>query len=51
MSSSNSTISSNLKVFASPERYVQGRDATKCLGDEMKKLNMKGPVIVISSGM
>lgn len=43
-------IMSDLKVFASPERYVQGRNATEQLGAEMKKLGMKEPVIVVSSG-
>jgi glycerol dehydrogenase len=38
-----------LQVFASPERYVQGRNATSQLGSEMKKLGMKGPVVVVSS--
>jgi glycerol dehydrogenase len=42
--------SSTLKVFASPERYVQGRNATEHLGTEMKKLAMKGPVVIVSSG-
>eukprot|EP00521_Asterionellopsis_glacialis_P012780 CAMPEP_0195305112 /NCGR_PEP_ID=MMETSP0707-20130614/35696_1 /TAXON_ID=33640 /ORGANISM="Asterionellopsis glacialis, Strain CCMP134" /LENGTH=372 /DNA_ID=CAMNT_0040369137 /DNA_START=37 /DNA_END=1155 /DNA_ORIENTATION=+ len=39
----------DLKVFASPERYVQGRNATEQLGAEMQKLNMKGPVVVVST--
>ena len=43
-------IMSDLKVFASPERYVQGRNATEQLGAEMKKLGMKEPIIVVSSG-
>ena len=43
------TSSHLLKVFASPERYVQGPNAMKYLGNEMKKLNMKGPVLVVSS--
>ena len=38
-----------LKVFASPERYVQGPNAMQYLGNEMKKLDMKGPVLVVSS--
>ena len=42
-------MSTKLKVFASPERYVQGRNAVEELGSEMKKLDMKGPVVVISS--
>jgi glycerol dehydrogenase len=43
------TAVTDLKVFASPERYVQGRNATQQLGAEMKKLGMKGPVIIVSS--
>jgi glycerol dehydrogenase len=43
-------MSSELKVFASPERYVQGRNATDHLGAEMKKLCLKGPVVVVTSG-
>ncbi|CAB9517818.1 Glycerol dehydrogenase [Seminavis robusta] len=41
--------SNNLKVFSSPERYVQGRNATHQLGNEMKKLAMKGPVVVVTT--
>ena len=40
---------SDLKVFASPERYVQGRGASKHLGAEMQKLGIKGPVVVVAS--
>jgi glycerol dehydrogenase len=39
-----------LKVFASPERYVQGRNATDHLGAEMKKLDLMGPVVIVTSG-
>ena len=42
-------MSSELKVYASPERYVQGRNATDHLGSQMKKLSMKGPVVVVTS--
>jgi glycerol dehydrogenase len=38
-----------LKVFASPGRYVQGRNATTRLGSEMKQLGMQGPVCLVSS--
>lgn len=45
-----SSPKNTLKVFASPERYVQGRDATSQLGSEMKKLSMQGPVVIVTSG-
>lgn len=38
-----------LEIFASPERYVQGRNALAELGNEMGKLGMEGPVILVSS--
>ena len=38
-----------LQVFGSPERYVQGQNAIAQLGSEMKKLGMKGPVVIVSS--
>eukprot|EP01083_Nonionella_stella_P060821 158619_1 len=41
---------SALKVFGSPEKYVQGPYATVYLGSEMKKLGMQGPVVTVSSG-
>ncbi len=44
-----SSTSSDLKVFASPERYVQGKDATAHLGEEMKKIGLEGPVLIVSS--
>lgn len=37
-----------LSIFAAPSRYVQGRNATKFLGQEMKKLGLEGPVLVIA---
>ena len=40
---------SNLKVFGSPEKYVQGPNATAFIGEEMKKLGMKSPCVVIST--
>ncbi|GFH45773.1 glycerol dehydrogenase [Chaetoceros tenuissimus] len=42
-------MSNNLKVFGSPEKYVQGSDATAFIGEEMKKLGLKSPVVVVSS--
>lgn len=41
---------SNLKVFGSPEKYVQGPNATAHIGEEMKKLGLQGPAVVVSSG-
>jgi glycerol dehydrogenase len=41
---------SHLMVFASPERYVQGRNATSQLGEEMRKLGMEGPIVILTSG-
>eukprot|EP01083_Nonionella_stella_P037785 102990_1 len=41
---------SALKVFGSPEKYVQGPNATSHLGSEMKKLGLQGPVVVVSTG-
>lgn len=40
---------SRLKTFGSPEKYVQGRNATAHIGIEMKKLGMKSPVVVVST--
>lgn len=37
-----------LAVFCSPERYVQGRDATAELGAQMKELKCAGPVLVVA---
>ena len=42
-------MSNNLKVFGSPEKYIQGSDATAYIGEEMKKLGLKSPVVVVSS--
>ena len=30
-----------LSVFCAPERYVQGKDATQLLGEEMQKLGLE----------
>lgn len=46
---SNNGSSNRLKVFGSPERYVQGRNAIAHIGTEMSKLGMKGPVVIVSS--
>eukprot|EP01083_Nonionella_stella_P071537 192183_1 len=40
---------SDLKTFASPENYVQGKDAISYLGEQMIKMDLKGPVLVVSS--
>jgi hypothetical protein len=32
---------SDLKIFGSPEKYVQGNKATAFLGEEMKKLGLQ----------
>ena len=37
-----------LSIFCAPARYVQGRNATVALGDEMKKLGLPGPVFVLA---
>lgn len=39
-----------LSVFCSPSRYVQGRNATAELGDQMKKCGLAGPAYLIASG-
>jgi glycerol dehydrogenase-like iron-containing ADH family enzyme len=38
-----------LGVFCAPGRYVQGRDATEQLGDEMAKIGLEGPALIVSS--
>lgn len=38
-----------LSVFASPARYVQGRDATADLGRQITHLNLPGPALVIAT--
>lgn len=40
---------SDLKIFSSPENYVQGKDAISYLGEIMAKMDLKGPVLVVSS--
>lgn len=37
-----------LSVFCSPSRYVQGKNATTCLGREMAGLGLPGPVFLIA---
>lgn len=38
----------NLAVFASPGRYVQGRNATAKLGEQMKLCGLEGPVVILA---
>ncbi len=37
-----------LSIFCAPARYVQGRDATSYLGQEIKKLGLSGPLAIIA---
>lgn len=38
-----------LNVFCAPARYVQGRDATRSLATELKRLGLSGKALVIAS--
>lgn len=38
-----------LSIFCSPSRYVQGRDATAQLGEQMAVLGLHGPAFVLAS--
>lgn len=38
-----------LNVFCSPARYVQGRDATRALASELKRLGFSGKALIIAS--
>ncbi|MGD9542896.1 MAG: glycerol dehydrogenase [Methylocystis sp.] len=38
-----------LKVFCSPARYVQGRDATRALASELSRLGVAGGALIIAS--
>ncbi len=38
-----------LNVFCSPARYVQGRDATARLGEQMTTLGLTGPAYIVAS--
>lgn len=35
-------------MFCSPERYVQGKDATKQLGSQMKAIGLEGPALLVA---
>jgi len=37
-----------LSVFCSPSRYTQGRNATASLGEEIVKLGLEGPALIIA---
>ncbi|MEP7362096.1 MAG: glycerol dehydrogenase [Acidobacteriota bacterium] len=37
-----------LSVFSSPSRYTQGPDATSSLGQEMARLGLPGPVLIVA---
>lgn len=38
-----------LSIFCSPSRYVQGRDATAALGEQMAALGLHGPAYLLAS--
>lgn len=38
-----------LHVFSSPARYVQGRDATRALPEELKRLGLTGKAMMVAS--
>jgi glycerol dehydrogenase len=37
-----------LSVYCSPARYTQGRHATRALGEELKKLGLTGPALILA---
>src|SRR5580658_9197673 len=37
-----------LSVFSSPGRYTQGRNATAALGQEMVRIGLAGPVLIVA---
>ncbi|MBI3304329.1 MAG: iron-containing alcohol dehydrogenase [Deltaproteobacteria bacterium] len=37
-----------LAVFCSPSRYTQGKNATAALGEEMTKLGLRGPALIVA---
>lgn len=39
-----------LAVFGCPGRYVQGRNATAQLGEQLKKVGIESPVVILASG-
>jgi len=38
-----------LSVFCAPSRYVQGRDATAALGEQLVHLGLRGPALIVAS--
>lgn len=40
-----------LAIFASPGKYVQGRDATAQLGALLKKMGIGSPVLILASNV
>lgn len=36
-----------LQVFCAPSRYTQGRNATACLGEEIRNLGLEGPALIV----
>lgn len=38
-----------LSVFSSPSRYTQGKNATAQLGEEMSRLGLEGPALIVAS--
>lgn len=41
----------SLAVFGCPARYVQGRDATKQLGEQLQKIGVEGPLMILASNV
>lgn len=37
-----------LSVFSAPSHYVQGKNATAALGQEMKRLGLEGPALIVA---
>ncbi len=38
-----------LHIFCAPARYIQGRQATRVLAEEMRKLGLSPPALIIAS--
>src|SRR5688500_10243634 len=38
-----------LSIFCAPSRYVQGRDATEALGEQLAALEIEGTAIIVAS--
>ncbi len=37
-----------LSIFSSPASYVQGRNSSRSLGDQMRRLDLEGPVLILA---